>query len=73
MKTYRVKLSIGVVALVEADRYEADGGLLRFYRGSSVIAEYAQASVKEDVTEATKTQKIRLRAPRQFDDREPSP
>lgn len=64
MKTYRVALSIGGVVFIEADRYEAEGGMIRFYRGESMIAEYPCASVKEDVKEATITQRIGLFAPK---------
>jgi hypothetical protein len=64
VKTFRVVLSIGGVVFVEADRFQEESGLVRFYRGESVIAEYPCASVKEDITEPTATQRIGLFAPK---------
>jgi hypothetical protein len=65
MKTYRVSLSVGGVVFVQADRFESDGTMIRFYRGEDLTAEYACATVKEDVMPATATQRIGLFAPRQ--------
>jgi hypothetical protein len=64
MKTFRVSLSVGGVVFVEADRFESDGTMIRFYRGDTLTAEYACASVKEEVLPATATQRIGLFAPR---------
>lgn len=47
MKVYRVVLSSVGAVHVEADRYEGDDSLLRFYRGDSIIAEYPASLVKE--------------------------
>ncbi|QIF01708.1 hypothetical protein [Roseimicrobium sp. ORNL1] len=47
MKVYRVVLSSVGAVHVEADRYEGDDSLVRFFRGDSVIAEYPASSVKE--------------------------
>ena len=64
MKVYRVALSVGGVVFVEADRFETAGSMIRFYRGDTITAEYACASVKEDVKEATDTQRVGLFAPK---------
>jgi hypothetical protein len=45
MKRYKVSLSIGGMAFVHATHYENDGQWTTFYRGESVIAEYATAWV----------------------------
>jgi hypothetical protein len=47
MKVYRVVLSSVGAVHVEADRYEDDDSLVRFFRGDSVIAEYPAPLVKE--------------------------
>jgi hypothetical protein len=47
MKVYRVVLSSVGAVHVEADRYERDDSLVRFFRGDSVIAEYPAPLVKE--------------------------
>jgi len=62
--TYRVVLSIGGVVFVEADKFQTEGDMIRFYRGESIIAEYPCASVKEDIKEPTATQRIGLFAPK---------
>jgi hypothetical protein len=64
VKTFRVVLSIGGVVFVEADRFQEDGGFVRFYRGESMVAEYPCTSVKEDIIEPTATQRIGLFAPK---------
>lgn len=64
MKTYRVALSIGGVVFVQADQYEEVEGMIRFYRGESMVAEYPCSSVKEDIAEKTLTQRIGLFAPK---------
>ena len=69
MKTFRVVLSVGGVVFVQADRFQEEGSLVRFYRGESVIAEYPCTSVKEDITEPTATQRIGLFAPKPPDER----
>jgi hypothetical protein len=52
------------VVFVQADRFEQVGTFIRFHRGDSMIAEYPCASVTEDVTEATPTERIGLFAPK---------
>jgi hypothetical protein len=68
VKVFRVVLSVGGVVFVQADRFQAEGSMVRFYRGESVIAEYPCTSVKEDITEPTATQRIGLFAPKPPDE-----
>ena len=60
MKTYRIVLSIGGVVFVEADSHESVDDVIRFYRGDSVHAEYAKASVKDFAEDPTMTQRIAM-------------
>jgi hypothetical protein len=45
MKRFKVMLSIGGMTFVHAERYENEGPLTRFFRGDSVVAEFATVSV----------------------------
>ena len=60
VKTFRVVLSVGGVIFVQADRFQEEGSLFRFYRGDSTVAEYPCVSIKEEITVTTPTQQIGL-------------
>ena len=47
MKTYRLLLTLGTVTFIEAERYEEEGHMIRFYDGESIVAEYARTAVKK--------------------------
>ncbi len=47
MKTYKVSLITGIVLSIEADRYEAEDGMIRLYRRDIIYAEYQRAEVKD--------------------------
>jgi hypothetical protein len=46
MKRFKVMLSVGGMTFVHAERYDTEGPLTRFFRGDSVVAEYATVSVR---------------------------
>jgi hypothetical protein len=46
MTRFKVQLSIGGISFVHAERYANEGRWTRFYRGESLIAEYATVSVR---------------------------
>ena len=60
MKTFRLVINVGGVVFVDADRYESRAGRFLFYRGTSVIAEFAEASVQDLRESKTMTQRIAL-------------
>jgi hypothetical protein len=60
MKTFRLSLSFGGPVLVEAERYEVREGMIYIYRDGAVIAQYAEASVKEIGESTVRTDRIGL-------------
>ena len=60
MKTFRLLINVEGVVFVDADRYEARAGRILFYRESSIVAQFPEASVKEVKVSKTMKQRIAL-------------